>query len=488
MVGSGGGETIVPISTVAAEEAEGAESVSDGGAVTSASDSDGVESGDESDSGDDEKKTTTTTSTAAPPATATPPPAIAPPGAPAVIQPPPAITTTSTTPPPPPPAATTSTKTSAVLPPPALAPVQTETPPATTSTSSSSRTFSTSRTNGIAMPIMTGATTSTGVQTLIPPAQTTSAGTTSVTQDTAAEISGSPAKPSTGVALLPTVGTPAADVSPPPPGAQPETEGLNNPDNALGAVAPDQGGMNAGAAAGIVIGVLAIVGLLLVGGFFWKKWRDNGKRLSALPLFLNRSEKSSGPDMAYGGAIMEKDTAPILPPTMAIDKKTNSEMMDALMQATYKAEGGYSRDSAPRAPGQGGAVGVATFGEKGGPGFMNETTYTALAGPPTPAVGANGAGKPLYQWLDGVKTPRQSGAPPIRSGTDWPVSEYASGPPPAQPTPALPKATAPWQQDQVPVGRPPMPDFLPPQPAFQRDPRYTTTTTTSSQSSDVRWG
>jgi len=275
---------------------------------------------------------------------------------------------------------------------------------------------------------------------------------------------------------------------PPPSGAQPETEGLNNPDNALGAVAPDQGGMNPGAAAGIVIGVLAIIGVFVVGGMFWKKWRDSGKRRSALPLFFNRSEKDAPPDMAYGGAIMEKDTAPILPPKMPSDKKTNSEMMDALMQATFKTEGGYGRDSASGASAESGPVGVATFGEKGGPGFMNETTYTALAGPPTPAIPANGAEKPLYQWLDSVKTPRQSRAPPIRSGTDWPVSEYASGPPPAQPTPALPQAAAPWQQGQVPVGRPPMPDFLPPQPTFQRDPRYTTTTATSSQSSDVRWG
>jgi hypothetical protein len=213
----------------------------------------------------------------------------------------------------------------------------------------------------------------------------------------------------------------------------------------------------------------------------WKKWRDNGKRLSVLPLFFNRSERSSSPDMAYGGTAMEKDTAPI----MAESKKTNSEMMDHLMQATFKAEGGYNRDSEAGTFGEKG--GMATFGEKGGPGFMNETTYTALAGPPTPAVVPNGPGKPVTQWLDNVKTPHQSVAPPIRS--NWPVSEYASGPPPAQPTPKQARPPAPWQQNDLPVGRPPLPDFLPPQPAFQRDTRYTTTTTTTStESSDVRWG
>jgi len=219
---------------------------------------------------------------------------------------------------------------------------------------------------------------------------------------------------------------------------------------------------------------------MVAASFMWRKWRNNGKRLSSLPLFFSRSEKGSGPEMAYGGATMERDTAPILaPPNMAHnDKKTNSEMMDALMQATFKAEGGYNRDSE-----------AGTFGKNGGPGFMNETTYTALAGPPTPAVAPNGPGKPVSKWLDGVRTPHQSGAPTIR--TDWPVSEYASGPPPGQPTPGpgQTRPVAPWQQDDLAVGRPPMPDFLPPQPAFQRDPRYTTTTTTTStESSDVRWG
>lgn len=219
---------------------------------------------------------------------------------------------------------------------------------------------------------------------------------------------------------------------------------------------------------------------MVLGAFLWKKWRDNGKRLSALPLFFNRSEKGDGPDMAYGGATMERDTAPILaPPMVGINKKTNSEMMNDLMQAAYKAEGGYSRDSEAGTFGK--KDGNVAFGEKGGPGFMNETTYTALAGPPTPAPKG-----PVGNWLSGVKTPHQSGAPPIRD--NWPVSEYASGPPPAQPTPSLPKQAAPWQQQEVPVGRPPMPDFLPPQPAFQRDPRYTTTTTTtSSDGTDVRW-
>ncbi|KAK0632188.1 hypothetical protein B0T14DRAFT_503534 [Immersiella caudata] len=198
-------------------------------------------------------------------------------------------------------------------------------------------------------------------------------------------------------------------------------------------------------------------------------------------------ERLSSPLVPFFGCLRSK-TLSRLPRQRKFSLKGDDKLIFATVQATFKAEGGYNRDSEAGTFGEkGGASVTATFGEKGGPGFMNETTYTALAGPPTPAVVPNGPGKPVAQWLDNVKTPHQSGAPPIRS--NWPVSEYASGPPPAQATPKLPQPSAPWQQDALPVGRPPLPDFLPPQPAFQRDPRYTTTTTTTStENTDMRWG
>ncbi|KAK0656269.1 hypothetical protein B0T16DRAFT_451863 [Cercophora newfieldiana] len=481
---SGGGAAIVPESTIAAEEQE----LGSDGELTSAPDTDGFESGDESDSGNEQE---VVTPPAVPPPPAVTPPVLAAPEAPGTTQlPPPEIVTTSTTatpapvttvappPPPPPPPTTTAatTSTAARLPPPVLAPVQTEAPLTTTSSKASTTT------SVVALPVVTG--TTTAFQTLVPPNQTSSSSASSGTPGTTSEAATQPVDTATGQAPLPTLDSPAADVTPPPTSSQ--EENVANPnDNAIGAVVDDRQGVNAGAAAGIVIGVLALIGIMVLGAFLWKKWRDNGKRLSGLPLFSNRSEKGSGPDMAYGGAVMERDTAAILsPPTFALSKKTNSEMMDDLMQATYKAEGGYTRDSKSEAGTFGNKAGNMTFGEKGGPGFMNESTYTALAGPPTPAAAPSG---PVGNWLSGVKTPHQSGAPPIRD--NWPVSEYGSGPPPAQPTPSLPKAGAPWQQGELPVGRPPMPDFLPPQPAFQRDPRYTTTTTTTStDTTDVRWG
>ena len=172
---------------------------------------------------------------------------------------------------------------------------------------------------------------------------------------------------------------------------------------------------------------------------------------------------------------MEKDTIPILPPGLTAGKKTNSEMMDQLMQATFKSENGNRQSE----------VSTEAFGNAREPGFMNETTYTALAGPPTPMgephPGERRTSKPVIQWLDGVKTPRQSGAPTIKTSR----SSFVPGP-----VPALPKAPAGWQPqqpDSLPVGRPPQqPQFLPPQPAFQQPPRYTTTTTTSG--SDVWYG
>ncbi|KAK4449199.1 hypothetical protein QBC34DRAFT_93165 [Podospora aff. communis PSN243] len=363
VVNSGAGSTVVPISTVAAE----GEELGSDGELTSASDTDGVESGDESESADEEEPA------AAPPAPSPPsavvPPALAAPQPSAGIQPPAAgapvgdatTLTTSTTQP---------TPTAGQLPPPVLAPVQ-------------------STTAGADLPAVTGTTAPGGFQTVVPPDETRSAATPS-------NPSTVPIDPAIGQTPLPTLPPPAADVTAPPSSAQEETAAA--PDSAIGAVTADQQSMNPGAAAGIVVGVLALISIMVLGAFMWKKWRDNGKRLSALPLFFNRSERSSSPDMAYGGTGMEKDTAPI----MADSKKTNSEMMDHLMQATFKAEGGYNRDSEAGTFGEKG--GMATFGEKGGPGFMNETTYTALAGPPTPAVVPNGPGKPVAQWLDNVKT------------------------------------------------------------------------------------
>jgi hypothetical protein len=233
VVNSGAGAAVVPISTVAAE----GEELGSDGELTSASDTDGIESGDESESADEEEPK------AAPPAASPPsavvPPALAAPEAPGGLQPPPALAPvqTNTAGAPAGGATTLTTSTTRAIPtigvlplPPALAaPVQTTTA-------------------GTAPPAVTGTTTA-GFQTLLPPGESPSATTPS-------DPSAIPTDPTVGQTPLPTLEPPppAADATPPPTSAQEETAPA--PDNAIGAVNADQQNMNPGAAVGIVIGVL----------------------------------------------------------------------------------------------------------------------------------------------------------------------------------------------------------------------------------------
>lgn len=221
----------------------------------------------------------------------------------------------------------------------------------------------------------------------------------------------------------------------------------------------------------------ALIGLLVGAAFFYKKWKRNGGELPPLPLFRRSSEKDDGPDMAYNGNTMEKDTIPILPPPSFGTKKTNSEMMDHLMQATYRTESGtYDPET-------------GTFGQNAGaqnetstpalapdpyrPGFLDEKAYTALAGPPTPM----NKPKPVLQWLDNIKTPRQSGV--VR----WPSTDA----PPIPPSSTQSTMQDPPQVAPQPFNKPPIPNFLPPEPAFKNEARYTTTTTTTTTSGSSAW-
>lgn len=182
--------------------------------------------------------------------------------------------------------------------------------------------------------------------------------------------------------------------------------------------------------------------------------------------------------MAYNGNTMEKDTIPILPPPSYGSKKTNSEMMDQLMQATYRTESGtYDPET-------------GTFGQKGGaqneplavapspdphrPGFLDEKAYTALAGPPTPM----NKPKPVLQWLDNIKTPRQSGV--VR----WPSTDAPPIPPSSTQSIAQDSRQAAAPQ---PFSKPPIPNFLPPEPAFRNEARYTATTNTTTTTGTSAW-
>ena len=207
-----------------------------------------------------------------------------------------------------------------------------------------------------------------------------------------------------------------------------------------------------------------------------------------LPLFWRKSEEKDDypPDIKRD---FDPDVIPILPPPNTFQqepKKTDSEMMNMLMKATFKAENGdrSTQGTFPNISNQAVASSDSGFSQRAvdnvgpgfvqqgavpvqrAPGFMDETAYTALAGPPTPAPT-----KPVQRWLEDVKTPRSSvGQVPVQ----WPVSAV----------PQMPTMQVPFQAEEMPVGKPREDQFLPPAPVYAQNNRYTTTTTTSSSTED----
>ncbi|KAK1837080.1 hypothetical protein QBC39DRAFT_2910 [Podospora conica] len=303
---------------------------------------------------------------------------------------------------------------------------------------------------------------------------------------TAPRLSASAAPTATGVAGsnggdLPTLALPEISPQVTPPTGLGELQGGEAPAT-NGAVTAERSGPNAGAAAGIVIGVLAAIGLMVGLAFAWRKWQRDGK-VMPMPLFWRKSGNDDYPQDIKRD--FDPDMIPILPPpnTFQQPKKTNSEMMDGLMQATYRAENGdrSTQGTFPNISNQAMASDAASqramdnvgpgFVQQGGvqqargPGFMDETAYTALAGPPTPVPT-----KPVQRWLEDVKTPRSS-----FGGVKWPVSAV----------PKMPTMQVPFQSEEVPVGKPRDEQFLPPQPSYAaNNPRYTTTTATTSSTED----
>ncbi|GAB1311565.1 hypothetical protein MFIFM68171_01775 [Madurella fahalii] len=195
----------------------------------------------------------------------------------------------------------------------------------------------------------------------------------------------------------------------------------------LGGSPSAQSGVDVGAAAGIVIGVLAFIGLLIGAAFFWRKWRrDRG--LPFLPFRGDKLEdKPYSPDI--GGPI--PGGIGIHDPT-----KTNTKIMDELMTAAYAA-GGDRNDME-------GA-------------FLDEKAYAALGGSLTPQTS-----KPVVEWLDDVKSPTQPNGPEIPPSPSVP------------PSATLPRPGLPMSSGRIPE---------PPGPAYYGRDTMTTDTTNTS----VRW-
>ena len=252
------------------------------------------------------------------------------------------------------------------------------------------------------------------------------------------------------------------------------------------------------------------VTILVVAVFFLiKRLRSRGYRISSLPLRLPFSRPDSDKDSAVSttntawpspwngnlwGSVSNGPLSTISgfrSKKSRVDNKTNSEILDELVQASYAAEDGnnnfvlpaekarHRRSSdlesqSPPSPG--------TFLDEN---FLNEKSYAKLEGPwpfnsSSPAatrVKKNPLPPPktpglVARWLDGILTPRQSvvAVPPVlvpgggQMSTKW------------QPEPPLPVAGG-GQASGV---------LKSPAPAFakgaKRDTRMTETTTTVSSS------
>lgn len=154
-----------------------------------------------------------------------------------------------------------------------------------------------------------------------------------------------------------------------------------------------------------------------------------------------------------------RTTVASTPPPLPVPKfnpKTNSEMIDDLVQASYAAENGNPPDHTHNHNRQSDLESQSTTHWPPSPGsFINEKAYNALEGPwppyapPTPAKLKRSSKPPaVTRWLDGILTPRQSvtlKTIPLpqgtMQGTKWQESVLPGLPPP--PVPAFAKGQNP---------------------------------------------
>jgi hypothetical protein len=281
------------------------------------------------------------------------------------------------------------------------------------------------------------------------------------------------------------------------------------PEQVLGPVtSTEHKDMSKGEVAGTVIGVLgtleppplqhddsnnepsAGVTIIIVGAFFLiKKLRGRGRQVPYLRHPDSRKDSGTSgttwpsPWKSNLWGAVSNGPRSTMSGFRKTNAKTNSEMVDELVQASYAAEGGYipteksrrhqTRDleSQPPSPG--------SFLDEN---FLNEKSYAKLEGPwpfrkgaapkASAAVGPKTPG-PVARWLDGIRTPRQSTATAIPPALVPGMGQMATR---WQPEPPLPGS-----KPQVVGGIAPL---QPPAPAFAkgsaRDTRMTETTTTSS--------
>ncbi|KAK4660033.1 hypothetical protein QC762_115550 [Podospora pseudocomata] len=201
--------------------------------------------------------------------------------------------------------------------------------------------------------------------------------------------------------------------------------------------------MNAGAAAGIIIGTLAIIGCLIGAAFFWRKWRrDRGQPF--MPAIVLPWKKDKDGD--------DSDAA-LAPPK--INEKTNTAIMDDLMKAAYQAENGNDMEY---------YGGYPPDKKELHPNMIDEKAYVALAGHLTPRTPK----KPVSTWLGGIVTPRQSQGPAFPPSPMYSEAER--------------RENERRQVGSTIPGTMAVPKLQPPPPAKAR-----TTMTTDTTNTSVRW-
>ncbi|KAK4103342.1 hypothetical protein N658DRAFT_484912 [Parathielavia hyrcaniae] len=182
--------------------------------------------------------------------------------------------------------------------------------------------------------------------------------------------------------------------------ADPSRQANEQASDGAGLGTETQGNSSTATAAGIVLGVLAFVGLLIGAAMLWRKRRrDRG-----LPFVPQSRFRLKDDDESQSPSVPGPLPGQAGGQTQA---KTNAQILDDLLKAAYATDNGGNNIQGAYAP----AVQQSAFQQQQQqmevPVFMDEKAYAALQRPQTP----DPPRKPTISWVQGVRPPMPN-APP----------------------------------------------------------------------------